>query len=228
MKKKASARQKKITPKKSVSTQSAKKSRRVVKAVKPAHKASLKKVGFSLRSLNLGMHLVIAGSAVGTMMILGAINHDLFSTRSSDAQGIRQIIKNTATIGLEYTRPSQFSMLVGRKLHAGYITFSNDSTEAITINVPSDWKLLEVSGTSLSAVITGVPTFGFTSRLIPARANLKFESSNVPDAIFFTTPSEATAAITIKTVDLSGETSTADSKVVLLKSKNLFPLWVQG
>lgn len=201
------------------------------KPVAASHTKGLRRVGFSLKPLHLGMHAVIAVSAIGALFILGAVDQERFSTRISDAMGLTEtndIVRNTATIGLEYKSPLTLDVLIARKTEAGYVSLSNTSSEDIVISVPSDWKRLEVTGTSLDHVVAGVPTFGFTSWTLPADAGVKFSSSSAPEAIFFSTVSTATAAITLRTVDLNGELSTADTKVVLVKSQALAPLWIEG
>lgn len=57
------------------------------------------------RNLHLGMHLIIAGSAVCVMLLLGVIERNTFATRESSAEEI------PVTIGLEHSAPLSMSIL---------------------------------------------------------------------------------------------------------------------
>lgn len=211
-----------VTPKKVV---------KKVEAPKPAtvqHNKKIRKIGFSLSSMKIGIQMLVAFSAVGVIFLLGTVDQNIFSTRQSDAQGTVALVRNTATIGLSYTRPLSLGVLVARNAQGAlYTSIENNGNETITVNVPSDWRRQEVSGTTLENVVAGVPTFGFTAWSLPAHATIKLSAASVPDALFFDTDAESTAAITLQTVRVEGEDSAASQRVILVQKNALVPLWVQ-
>lgn len=200
-----------------------------VKATTTAHNSKIRKLGFSLSSLQAGVQMVIALSAVGFIFLLGTVDQNIFSTRESRAEEATQnLIRNTMTVGLSYKRPLNLSVLIARKANdAMYASIENAGNEEIVVSVPSDWRREEVKGTSLDRVVAGVPTFGFTAWTFPAGATVTFTASRVPDAIFFDTASTATAAINLVTALVQGDDSSINKRVVLLQKQVLAPLWGQ-
>lgn len=217
MKKKSSPTKKKVVARKPIR-------RVVVKSVGTSHakthKKTILRLGFSMRSLHIGMHLVIAVSAVGVLFALGAVDRARFATLLSDAAPA-----NTSTVGLVHQNPLLLSVTFARKIDGGYASFKNGSNETVSISLPYDWTLQEVSGASLDTVQAGAPTFGFTTRALPAGATLKLSMRKVPDHLFIDSVSQSTVAVSFKTVDLTGDSATAKAWVKLIRGNNLVGLW---
>lgn len=191
---------------------SPKKRLNVLKKEVPATKPSF------LKRLHLGMHLAIAGSAIGILLILGIVDRATFSTGRSSAQSTLP-----ATIGVEHDGPLTLSILVARKEKAGYVSLTNRSDDEIHLSVPSGWQRSEVTGVPISEVTADIPVFGFTRWTLPARAGMKMLLSTAPQALFFDSTSNSSAAIDVQTVDLT--TLEMTSRVVLLQKQLLVPLW---
>lgn len=168
--------------------------------------------------LNLGMHLLISGSAIAVLLLLGMVDRATFSTLLSRAAS-----ETPSTIGLEFTESLRLSVLIARKSQTGYASIKNDSTQSIRVSVPMDWKRTEVSGATLAEVVSDEPVFGFVRWTLPADSEIRFLMPKVPTTLFFDTTSKSTAAINIKTIDL-GDSSVSDL-TVLLKDKVLARLW---
>lgn len=169
------------------------------------------------RKFLIGLQFAIAGSAIAVLVLLAAIERNVFATRPSSAASV------PATIGLEHTSPLSLSLLFARKDGAGYVSITNGSSEDIHVNLPSNWTRTEVMGTDLKNVTQDIPVFGFSRYALPAGAGMKLLLPNSPSAIFFDSPSSAVAAVDLKTIDLL--TSHTDSRVVLVQKQSLVPLW---
>jgi hypothetical protein len=218
-------------PKKKITSKKA--SKKISAARKPAitAKKAIKKlpvkakkqtavaVRASSRSSEIGMQFIIAGSAICVMLLLGAVAKNTFSTRTSDAANAVP-----STIGLEHNGPLSLSILFARKEDAGYMSITNESTETIAVSLPSGWKRTEVTGTGLDNVKQEIPVFGFTRWTLPGKAGMKLLTPDVPSAVFFDSTSASTAAVDLKTIDLT--TLKVDSKVVLVQQQTLVPLWI--
>ncbi len=171
--------------------------------------------------LHLGMHLIIAGSAICVMLLLGVLEKNTFATNKSAAENAVP-----SAIGLEHSAPLSMSILFARKASAGYVSITNQSSETIHINLPSTWTRTEVTGASLNAVTQDIPVFGFTRWTLPGNAGMKLLMPTAPSAILFDSTSTSTAAIDVKTIDLS--TLDVTNKVVLVQKQALVMLWGQG
>lgn len=178
-----------------------------------------KKTAPKARSLHLGMHLIIAGSAIAVLLLLGIIERNTFSTRGTNAEVV------PSTIGLEHSAPLSLSMLFAKKDHAGYVSITNESNETIHLSVPSDWTRTEVTGADIKDVTHEIPVFGFTRWTLPGKAGIKMLQPESPAAIFFDSQSTATAAVDVKSIDLT--TMSVTNKVVLVQHQTLVPLWGQ-
>ncbi len=175
--------------------------------------ATPSKLGWSI-----GMHLLISGSAIAVLILLGMVDRVTFSTLLSRAAN-----DTPTTIGLEFVEPLRLSVLVARKSSTGYASIRNDSTRLIRVSVPLDWQRTEVSGATLSEIVSDEPVFGFVRFSLPAGSEIRFLTPNVPGALFFDTTSKSTAAISIRTIDLI-EQSVSD-QAVLLQKNVLAKLW---
>ncbi len=180
---------------------------------------ALKKAAPKARSLHLGMHLIIAGSAIAVLLLLGIIERNTFATRGTNAEVV------PSTIGLEHSAPLSLSMLFAKKDHAGYVSITNESNETIHLSVPSDWTRTEVTGADIKDVTHEIPVFGFTRWTLPGKAGIKMLQPESPAAIFFDSQSQATAAVDVKSIDLT--TMSVSNKVVLVQKQTLVPLWGQ-
>jgi len=174
---------------------------------------------FTIRSLHLGTHFAIAGSAIAVLLMLGYVDRGTFSTLRSFAA----LQQNTATIGLEFDAPLSLSVLVARKEDSGYTSITNKSDKAIRVSSPAAWSRLEVTGAPLSAITQEIPVFGFTRWTLPARAGIRFMVPSLPGALFFDSPSASTAAVEVQSIDLT--TSQVTSRVVLVQKRALVNLW---
>lgn len=190
--------------------------RRPLAAARKTKRSTVKKS----RGLHLGMHLLIAGSAVAVLVLLGVVERNTFATRISDAAD-----DVPATIGLEHTSPLSLSILFARKEHAGYVSIANGSSETIHVNLPSTWTRTEVTGAPLSEVKQEIPVFGFVRWTLPGKAGMKLILPKAPGAVFFDSVSPATAAIDLKTIDLV--TLNVSNRMVLVQKQTLVPLWTQ-
>jgi hypothetical protein len=214
---------KKTTSKRKAKTVAVKK--QTVKAVQkplPPRKAAMPKAaqrrskGIFMKML--GIQLVIAGSAVAVLMLLGLVEKGTFATGKSDASEAFPV-----TIGLEHDKPLSLGVLFARKDHAGYVILENKSNDAIHLSVPSTWSRMEVSGTTLAEVTQDIPVFGFTRWALPPHASIQMLLPEAPNAVFFDSPTMATSIIDLKMVDLP--TLSASNRVVLVQKQALVQLW---
>lgn len=180
----------------------------------PAPVAAVKKPA---RSLHLGVQLAIAGSAIAVLLLLAAVERNVFATRGSDAAAV------PVTIGLEHESPLSLSLLFAKKENAGYVSIRNGSTEDIHVSVPSSWVRSEVTGTDIGNITSDIPVFGFTRWALPKGAGMKMLLPESPQAVFIDSVSASVAAVDLKAIDLT--TSTVMSKVVLVQKQSLIPLW---
>lgn len=169
------------------------------------------------RGFLIGLQLAIAASAIAVLVLLAAVERNVFSTHPSDAASV------PATIGLEHDSPLSLSILFARKENAGYVSIKNASTEDIHLSLPSSWTKSEVTGTDIKNVTQDIPVFGFSRYALPAGGGMKLLLPSSPDAIFFDSTSSAVTAVDLKTIDLV--TSQSDSRVVLVQKQSLVPLW---
>lgn len=194
---------------------------KAVKAMKPMKAPTLTMTPIAAkpaRNLHLGMHAIIAGSAICVMLLLGVIERNTFSTLQGDAEDAVPV-----TIGLEHDGPLSMSILFARKESAGYVSITNQSSETIHINLPSNWSRTEVTGADLKDVTQDIPVFGFSKWKLPGKAGMKLLMPEAPSAVFFDSVSASTAAIDLKTIDLA--TLGVTNKVVLVQKQTLVPLW---
>jgi hypothetical protein len=169
------------------------------------------------RNYHLGMQLAIAGSAIVVLLLLAAVENNIFSTKGGDAAAL------PITIGLEHSGPLSLSVLFAKKDTAGYVSLRNNSHDDIHISVPSNWVKSEVTGTDIRNVTQDIPTFGFTRYALPAGAGVKMLMPESPDAVLFDSTSQAVTALDLKTIDLT--TSKVMSTVILLQKQTLISLW---
>ena len=170
------------------------------------------------REWHIGMQLLIAGSAVAVLMILGIVDRVTFSTLGSLAEQ-----PMPATIGIEHQNPVRLSIIIARKNDSGHVSIVNQSDELIHISVPSGWYRQEVSGAPLTSVVQDIPVLGFTRWTMPGHAGIKMFVPNAPAAFFFDSSSESSAEVDLQTIDLNDSSTT--SRVLLLKDKALARLW---
>lgn len=200
--------------KKKLSTQTKAKAAILRTAKKPTVSVTKKSEG---RGFLIGVQFAIAGSAIAVLVLLAAVERNVFSAHSSAAAGV------PATIGLEHTSPLSLAVLFAKKENAGYVSITNNSTEAIHVSLPSSWTRTEVSGTELKNVTQDIPVFGFSRYALPAGAGMKLLLPEAPPAVFFDSNSSAVTAVDLKTIDLT--TSQTDSRVILVQNQSLIPLW---
>jgi hypothetical protein len=184
--------------------------------------ATRTKKTFTIRSLHLGTQLAIAASAMVVLLALGYVQRGTFSTLLTHASSEPV----TATIGIENDDPLSLAILFARKEASSYVSISNKSIQTIHVSVPSSWTRLEVTGAPLSEVTQDIPVFGFTRWTLPPRAGMRMAAPVVPDNLFFDSPSKATTAIDLRTVNL--DTSAVSSRTVLVQKQTLVPLWTTG
>ncbi len=170
------------------------------------------------KELHLGMHLIIASSAIAVLMLLGIVDRVTFSTLLSNAANPLPV-----TIGIEHNGSAVLAVVIARKTNAGYASIINDSGEGVHVSVPSEWKRIEVTGTALTNVTEDVVLLGFTRYALPAGAGIKMLLPLAPSGLFFESPSASTAAINLQTIDLTDESVT--QRTVLVKDKTLVRLW---
>ncbi len=171
------------------------------------------------KKMHLGMHLLIAGSAVGVLLLLSTIDRVHFSTLRSRAQE-----SLPTTIGLEHDLPLKMGIVLARKASTGYASITNDSDAAIRISLPMEWQRTEVTGAPIANVTRDSPVFGFTRYSLPPHTGLKMLLPVAPDALLFESKTSiASAAIDLQTVDLGVNHSSR--QIVLLQSQALVTLW---
>lgn len=170
------------------------------------------------KELHLGMHLIIAGSAIAVLMLLGIVDRVTFSTLLSKAAQ-----PSPVTIGIEHDRPAVLTLMIARKNISGYASIVNESSEGIHVSIPSEWKRIEVTGTALMNVTENVVISGFTRYELPAGAGIKMLLPVAPSSLFFESPSESTAAINLQTIDLRDQS--VMNKTMLFKDNALARLW---
>lgn len=169
------------------------------------------------RGFLVGLQFAIAASAIAVLVLVAALEQNVFATRTSDAAPV------PVTIGLEFDSPLSLGVLFARKQNAGYVSITNTSTENIHVSLPSNWTRTEVTGTDLKNVTQDIPVFGFSRYALPAGAGIKLLLPEAPGAVFFDSTSTAVAAIDLKTIDLT--TSQTDGRIVLVQKQSLIPLW---
>lgn len=185
----------------------------------PAAKNTLTKPVSAKRQFHLGIHLLIAGSAIAVLILLGIVDRVTFSTLRSRASESMPI-----TIGLEHRNPLSVSLVIARKNEVGYASILSGSDEQIRISVPSEWKRVEVSGAPLSAFAQDIPAIGYTRWTLPPGAGIKMTLDDVPSSLFFESASASTTEINLRTIDLKGLPET-ETQVILLKDRALATLW---
>jgi hypothetical protein len=194
----------------------------VAKPLPPRKSAPLKKVAEKKQSRifmkMLGIQLVIAGSAIAVLMLLGLVEKSTFATNKSDAAEAIPV-----TIGLEHDKPLSLGVLFARKDHAGYVIIENKSSDRIHVSVPSTWSRMEVSGAKLTDVTQDIPVFGFTRWSLPAHAGIQLLLPEAPTSVFFDSPTMSTAIVDLRMVDLP--TLSASSRIVLIQKQALVELW---
>ncbi len=171
-----------------------------------------------VRSFHFGMHVMIAGSAICALLLLGFLERDIFSTNLSSAEDVAPV-----TIGFEHSAPLSLSVLFAKKENAGYVSITNQSSETIYMNVPSSWTRTEVTGANLVDVTKNIAFFGVSRWTLPGRSGMKLLMPSAPSAVIFDSASVATAAIDLKTIDLT--TLGVSNKIVLVQQQTLVPLW---
>ncbi|OGJ62104.1 hypothetical protein A3C52_05160 [Candidatus Peribacteria bacterium RIFCSPHIGHO2_02_FULL_51_15] len=174
---------------------------------------------FTIRSLHLGTHLIIAGSAIAVLLLLGYADRGTFATLVSRAS----VPKITVTVGLEHDKPLSLNVVFARKDDAGYAKITNGTPNPIHISTPAAWTRTEVTGAPISEVKQDIPMFGFTRWSLPPNAGIRLFVPDVPDAVFFDSPSAGTVAVNLQTVDL--KTSLVNNRVVLVQKQALANLW---
>ncbi len=163
-------------------------------------------------------HLTIAASAIAVLLVLSSFDPVTFSTMPGKAE-----TSHATQIGLEYDAPMKVEMLFARKNGAGYLSISNPTSRPLNISVPDSWRRTEVRGAPLTDFTSQPPEFGFRRWTMPAETGMSMILPTVPDDILFMSPSEPTAAITVRSVDvLSGEQFI---NVVLLNKQVETALW---
>jgi hypothetical protein len=180
------------------------------------------KKSFTIRSLHLGTHFAIASSAIAVLLVLGFFDRATFSTLLGHASENAV----TATIGLEYDAPLSLAVLFARKDGAGYVSIANKSDQTIHVSTPSTWSRTEVTGVPLSSVTQEIPVFGFTRWSLPPHAGVRMLMPEAPASVFFDSPSAATAAVELQTIDLT--TLDVSNKVLLVQKQALVSLWGNG
>jgi hypothetical protein len=212
---------KKVTAKKTRVVTAKKPVKKVVAKTLPPRTAAVAKVAEKkprrVFAKMLGIQLVIAGSAVAVLMLLGLVEKGTFATGMSDAATV------PVTIGLEHDKPLSLGVLFARKDHAGYVILDNKSNDLIHLSVPSTWSRMEVSGAKLADVTQDIPVFGFTRWALPAHASIQMLLPEAPSAVYFDSPTMSTAIVDLKMVDLP--TLSASNRVILVQKEALVPLW---
>ena len=222
-------------PTKSPSTRPSKKKIVAARKAAPVKSAAVKKAAAPIaktapavtmkakkpaRSLHLGVQLAIAGSAIAVLLLLAAVERNVFATRGSDAAAV------PVTISLEHESPLSLSLLFAKKETAGYVSIRNGSTEDIHVSVPSSWMRSEVTGAEISDVKSDIPVFGFTRWSLPKGAGMKMLLPESPEAVFIDSTSNAVTAVDLKAIDLT--TSQVSNKVVLVQKQSLIRLWTDA
>ncbi len=168
--------------------------------------------------MNVAMHLLIAGSAIAVLLLLGVVESGTFSTGKSKAQGNVPV-----SIGLEHEGPLSVSALFAKKENVGYLSFTNRSSATIHVSFPSSWRRTEVSGAPIAEFESDIPVFGFTRWNIPPYAGIKMILPEAPSAVLFDSSSKFTAAVELSMVDL--DTLNQSDRVLLVQRQALAPLW---
>ena len=125
-------------------------------------------------------------------------------------------------IGIEHTLPIGVNIEIGAMQGAGIIDIELESEETVYLSVPSSWTLREVRNTSLDAVISQEPTFGFLRWAIPPYAGVSFYVPEAPGSVLFHNPSNTTAKVHIIRVDLDMDTVEEDVILIQGPSQLLF------
>lgn len=189
------------------------------RSIQPAKKqVSVAVVQPRSRGFAIGIHAVIASAAVVALVFLGFIERDIFSTNLSGAEDAVP-----ATIGLEHVSPLSLSILFAKKDTAGYVSITNGSAETIHIHLPSSWTRTEVTGAPISELKKEIPVFGFVRWTLPGKSGMKLLMPESPSIVLFDSTSSSTAAIDLKTIDLT--TLDVGNRIVLVQKQSLVHLW---
>lgn len=167
---------------------------------------------------SLGFQVFIAGSAAVVLLALGVVSHETFGTQGSKAAD-----DVAAGIGLEHSSPLSLSFLIARKGQAGYVNITNDSPDTIRVSVPAAWRRTEVHGAALKDVTADFPATDVVRWTLPGRAGIRMVLGAVPTNIRFDSTASSSAAVTVKSVDLS--TEEIRTNVLLLKDRATTELW---
>ncbi len=173
----------------------------------------------SFQPMQLLTHLSIAGTAIVVLLVLGSIDPGMFATLRGNAETGKEITQ----IGLEFDQPISVEMLFARKGKAGYVSIANTSGKMVKISVPEQWTRTEVRGKPISRFSSEPPELGFRRWTMPPQSGMSMLLPAAPAALRFLSPSQPTAAITLRSVDVaSGEQFI---NVVLLKNEVEARLW---
>ncbi len=172
-----------------------------------------------IRPTQILMHLSIAGTAIVALLLLGSIDPLTFATLRGEADAPREQVE----IGLEFDRSVALEMLFARKGAAGYLSIENPSDSIINVSVPAAWNRTEVRGKPIADFAVGQPDFGFRRWTMPPQSGMNMLLPSAPSDLLFSSPSETTAAITLRSVDLGS--SQQFINVVLLNKQVEARLW---
>ena len=125
-------------------------------------------------------------------------------------------------IGIEHNQPISVNIEIGTLNGAAVIDIELETDETTYLSVPSGWTLREVHNTTLDAVVSEEPTFGFLRWTIPPRAGVSFAVSKAPGSILFHNPSGTTAKVHLIRIDLNTETVEEDVILIQGASQLLF------
>lgn len=185
--------------------------------ISAVHDKKRRKPSFSIGTLVT--HVSIAGISIAILLLLATLDPATFSTLPGKAERTPVAVQ----VGLEYDAPVKVEMLFARKQTAGYLSISNPSDHPIKISVPDSWSRTEVRGAPLTEFATEPPQFGFRRWSMPARTGMSMLLPESPSTVLFLSPSDPTAAITLRSVDaVSGEQFI---NVVLLNKEVETALW---
>lgn len=167
---------------------------------------------------SLGFQVFIAGSAAVVLLALGVVGQGLFATHGSRAADTPP-----TTVGLEHASPLSLTFVLARKDQAGYVNITNDSPDQIRLSVPAAWRRVEVQGALLKDVTADLPDPATARWTLPGKASIRMVVGDVPDSVLFQSTSPASAAVTVKSIDLGTEQIRTD--VLLLKDHATANLW---
>lgn len=167
---------------------------------------------------SLGFQVFIAGSAAVVLLALGVVGQGLFATHGSQAADTPP-----ATVGLDHSSPLALSFVIARKELAGYVNITNDSPDPIRVSLPSTWQRVEVRGAALTDFPADIPAPDVVRWTIPGRAGIRLVLSAVPSSVHFDSVAASSAAVTVKSIDLT--TEQIRTNVLLLKERATTGLW---